>query len=178
MHTNPLFDTQEYDIEFTDGTMEKYTANVIAENMFAQVDSKANMYSIMKEISDHRMTDTALKHGVMIQTYSSDTTRETPRKTTAGWELLVEWKDGGSSSWEKLKDLKASNPIEVAEYAVANRLVDEPIFKWWVSYMLQKRNRVISKVKSKYGGPHTSSALGYRITDQRRDEDELLAQGS
>jgi hypothetical protein len=34
-HTNPLFDTREYDIEFTDSTTEKYQANLIAENMFA-----------------------------------------------------------------------------------------------------------------------------------------------
>jgi hypothetical protein len=35
-------------------------------------------------------------------------------------------------SWVKLKDLKASNPIELAEYAVANRIAEEPAFKWWV----------------------------------------------
>jgi hypothetical protein len=34
------------------------------------------------------------------------------------------WFNGsGSISWEKLKDLKASNPVEVSEYAIANRLV-------------------------------------------------------
>jgi hypothetical protein len=32
---------------------------------------------------------------------------------------VVQWRDG-SISWEKLVDLKASNPVEVAEYAVAN----------------------------------------------------------
>jgi hypothetical protein len=62
---------------------------------------------------------------------------------------LVQWKDG-SIRWEKLKDLKASNPVEVAEYAVANRLVEEPAFKWWVPHVLQRRNRIISKVKSRY----------------------------
>ena len=33
-HANQLFDTKEYDIEFTDGLVDKYTANAIAENMF------------------------------------------------------------------------------------------------------------------------------------------------
>jgi hypothetical protein len=42
------------------------------------------------------------------------------------------WKDK-STSWVKLKDLKASNPIELAEYAVVNRIAEEPAFKWWVS---------------------------------------------
>jgi len=70
-----------------------------------------------------------------------------PKKTMRGWFLLVQWRDG-SVSWEKLTDLKASNPVEVAEYAVANRLVEEPAFKWWVPHVIRRRNRIISKVKS------------------------------
>jgi hypothetical protein len=70
-----------------------------------------------------------------------------PKITTQGWYLVVQWKDG-SLSWEKLKDLKASNPIEVAEYAVANRLIEEPAFKCWAPHILHCRNRIISKVKS------------------------------
>ena len=53
-HTNPLFDTRKYDIEFTDGAIERYTVNVIAENMFAQVDEEGNMYLILQEIVDHK----------------------------------------------------------------------------------------------------------------------------
>ena len=49
------------------------------------------------------------------------------RRTTKGWQLLVQWKDG-STSWTPLKDLKESNPVEVAEYAVANKIADEPAF--------------------------------------------------
>ena len=33
-HANPFFDTREYYIQFTDGSLDKYTANVITENMF------------------------------------------------------------------------------------------------------------------------------------------------
>eukprot|EP00980_Cylindrotheca_fusiformis_P025880 scaffold14789_cov72-Cylindrotheca_fusiformis.AAC.2 len=40
--------------------------------------------------------------------------------------------------------------VEVAEYAVANKIEEEPAFKWWVPYVLKKRNRILSKVKSKY----------------------------
>ena len=43
-----------------------------------------------------------------------------------------------------------SNPVEVAEYAVANQLVEEPAFAWWVKEVLRRRNRIISKVKSQY----------------------------
>ena len=50
----------------------------------------------------------------------------------------------------KLKDMKDSIPIEVAEYDVANRMVEEPAFKWWVPHRIRKRNQIISKVKSWY----------------------------
>jgi hypothetical protein len=53
-------------------------------------------------------------------------------------------------SWVKLKDLKASNPVELAEYAVANRIEEELALKYWVSNTLHKRNCIISKVKKKY----------------------------
>ena len=52
-----------------------------------------------------------------------------PKKTNQGWDLLAEWKDV-SSRWIPLKDLKESNPVELAEYAAGNRLYVEPAFKW------------------------------------------------
>ena len=61
------------------------------------------------------------------------------KPTTRGWKLLVEWKDG-SSNWVPLVELKESNPIEVAEYAVANIIDDQPAFKWWVPKVLRERN--------------------------------------
>jgi hypothetical protein len=156
--TNPLFDTREYNIEFTDGTMEKYTANIIAENMYAQVDDEGNMFSILSEITDHKKDGTAIP--ISEATVTSANGTEKNKITTKGWKLLVLWRDG-SSSWEKLKDLKASNPIEVAEYAVANRIAEEPAFKWWVSHVIKKRNRIISKVKSKYW--RTTHKFGIRL---------------
>jgi hypothetical protein len=43
-HSNLLFDTREYEVEFTNGSTENYFANVIAKRMYAQVDSKGNQY--------------------------------------------------------------------------------------------------------------------------------------
>jgi Reverse transcriptase (RNA-dependent DNA polymerase) len=48
-----------------------------------------------------------------------------------------------------LKDLKESNPVEVADYVVANKLVSEPAFRWWVPYTLKKRERIIAKIKTR-----------------------------
>ena len=50
----------------------------------------------------------------------------------------------------KLKYMKESIPIEVAEYAGANRIVEGPAFKWPVPHTIRKRNQIISKVKIKY----------------------------
>ena len=145
-HNNPLFDTREYEVEFTDGSREKYQANIIAENMFAQVDSEGNQYLLLKEITDHKHDNSAIPISEGMVRSSNGTMK--PKVTTRGWFLLVQWRDG-STSWEKLSDLKASNPVEVAEYAVANRLTEEPAFKWWVSHVIKRRNRIISKVKSR-----------------------------
>jgi hypothetical protein len=55
-----------------------------------------------------------------------ETTSGRRRKiTTRGWSFHVEWKDG-SSDWIALKDLKASFPVELAEYAVTNKIDDQP----------------------------------------------------
>ena len=144
-HANPLFDTREYKIEFTDGTREKYQVNIIAKNMYAQVDSEGNQYLLLQEITDHRSDNSAIP--ILEGMVCSANGMPKPKKMMRGWFLLVQWRDG-SVSWEKLADLKASNPFEVTEYAVVNWLIKEPAFKWWVPHVIHWRNRIISKVKS------------------------------
>jgi hypothetical protein len=77
------------------------------------------------------------------------TDKKTKNHDNIGWSLLVQWKDS-SISWEKLKDLKASNPVKVTKYAIANRIIEEPAFKWWAPHVLCQQNRIISKAKSRY----------------------------
>jgi hypothetical protein len=63
--------------------------------------------------------------------------------------LCAEWKDG-TTSWEHLADLKESNPVEVAEYAVAKNLLDAPAFVWWAPHVLKQHSRIISDVTKRY----------------------------
>ena len=70
-------------------------------------------------------------------------------QTTQGWQLLCQWKDG-STNWVALKDMKQSYPVQVAEYARANRIDDEPAFAWWTQFTLRKRDRILAKTKTKY----------------------------
>jgi hypothetical protein len=69
--------------------------------------------------------------------------------TTKGWKLCCEWADG-STSWEPLRNLKESNPIQVAEYAQQRNLLHEPAFAWWAKEVLRRRKRIIQKVKTRY----------------------------
>jgi hypothetical protein len=71
------------------------------------------------------------------------------RKTTKGWMLCVHWKDQ-LTSWEQLADLKESNPVVVAEYAVSRDIHKEPAFAWWVPYTMKKRNRILAAVQARY----------------------------
>jgi hypothetical protein len=157
-HKNPLFDTREYTVEFPDGSTAEYQANIIAESLFSQSDSEGRQYMVMKEISDHKKDGRAIPISDGYTT--SKNGNKVPKQTTIGWQLLVEWNDG-SSDWTNLKDLKESNPVEIAEYAVANKLVEEPAFKWWVANVLRRRNRIISKLKSRYW--KTTHKFGIRV---------------
>ena len=70
------------------------------------------------------------------------------RQTTQGWKLLIHWRDG-SESWVPLKDMKESHPVEVAEFAKAREIDDEPAFIWWCPYVLRKRDVILSKMKAR-----------------------------
>jgi hypothetical protein len=71
------------------------------------------------------------------------------RKTTKGWNLCVEWKDG-TTSWERLVDLKEINPVKVAEYDSAKRLLNTPAFLWWYPHVLKKRSISIAAITKCY----------------------------
>ena len=45
--------------------------------------------------------------------------------------------------------MKESFPVQTAEYAVANKLVEEPAFAWWIKDILKKQDQILSKVKTR-----------------------------
>ncbi len=146
-NSNPILDTRVYEVEFGDGHVEEFAANVIAESIYSQVDDEGNEFLILKEISDHKKDATAVH---IDDRYTTDSNgRQHDRRTTVGWKLLLVWKDG-TTSWEPLRNLKESHPVQVAEYAVANKLVAEPAFAWWVKDVLRRRERIIKAVKNRY----------------------------
>ena len=51
-HSNLILDMRTYEVEFPDGQTTEYSANIIAENMYAQCDTEGNQYLLLKEIVD------------------------------------------------------------------------------------------------------------------------------
>ena len=142
---NPVKDTRTYEVEFPDGEVAELTANAIAEAMYASCDDDGNEYLLFDCIVDHKKSDKALTKKTQPMSHNG---KECMRRTTAGWHLCVQWLDG-STSWQSLKDLKESYPLQVAEYAVMQGIEDEPAFNWWVTFVLKKRERIIKAVKGR-----------------------------
>lgn len=156
-NNNPFLDTREYEVQLTDGSTLELTANQIAENMIALTNAAGQHYQLIDEIIDHKSDGNAIP--VSEGTIETKTGNIRKKITTAGWKLLVQWKDG-SSDWVPLKDLKNSNPVHLAQYAVANKIDHEPAFSWWVKDVLRRTNRIISKTKKYW---RTTHKFGIRI---------------
>jgi hypothetical protein len=144
---NPILDSRLYEVVFPDGTTAEYSANVIAECLYSQVDNEGNQYLLLDSIVDWKRTQDAVDDDDILQISFNGNLH--PRCTTKGWKLCVQWKDG-STSWEDLKDLKESYPVQVAEFAFQHNLSEKPAFRWWVKDTLKRRDRIIKAVKSQY----------------------------
>jgi hypothetical protein len=53
-NANSMLDTRTYEIEFPDGRSDQYTANVIAENIYAQCDADGRQCNLMEGTIDHK----------------------------------------------------------------------------------------------------------------------------
>jgi len=160
-----------YDVEFPNGEIKEYAANVIAENMYSQVDENGHAVQILDAIVDYRKDESAIEKADMyIRTKSG---QRRLRQTTTGWSLLILWKNG-EEELMPLNKLKQALPLETAEFAVARGIDDEPAFKWWVPYTLRRRDRIIAgintrirKVTHKYGVELPTSVDEARKLDQK-----------
>jgi Reverse transcriptase (RNA-dependent DNA polymerase) len=142
-HKNPLLDTREWEVEYPDGTVDVLTANAIAEALYSRVDAEGHEHMLLQEILEHKFDGNLLSKDDM---HIQGTNRL--RRTTKGCKLLVSWKDG-STDWIPLADMKESYPVQVAEYAVNNKIVSESCFAWWVPHVINKRDRIIKAVKGR-----------------------------
>ena len=133
-------------MEFPDGAVRQYAANTIAENMYSQLDSDGYSKTILDSTVDYKTDGKAVPKSKMYVFTKSGQRRL--RRTTAGWKLLVHFKDG-AEQWLPLKVLKETHQVQIAEFAVARDIDDEPTFKYWVPFTLRKRDMIIASVNSR-----------------------------
>ena len=143
---SPVINSIVYDVEFPDGEVKEYAANIIAENMLSQVDSEGFTLTLMDSILDVKKDGSAVAKSDMYTQSNRGGSRM--RQTTCGWKFLVLWKDG-SEQWVPLKDMKESHPIEVTDFVLSRGIADEPAFAWWVHHTHKKRDVIISHVKAR-----------------------------
>jgi hypothetical protein len=109
-HDRPILDTRTYDVEFDNGTIAELTANKIAECMYAQYDSGGNQYVLLDWFVDFEKLSTTISladQNIVVKGCPSK------HCNTYGWKICCQWKDS-STTWESLKDLKESHPLEMA----------------------------------------------------------------
>ena len=111
-NTNPNIDIRECMVEFGDGIYADYSANVLFENLYYQIDEEGRSHLLLSSISDRRSNDDAISHNDDFISMASSAKKR--HITTKGWDLKDDWVDG-TSLWIPLSNLKESNPIEVTE---------------------------------------------------------------
>jgi hypothetical protein len=150
----PLLNTRVYLVEFEDGHVAEYGANVIAEAIYNQVDDDGFQESLFTDIIGHRksvieaMTEEKFKE-------LEESNNPSHARATKGWDICIQWQDG-SSSWHPLSEIKNSFPIHLAEYAIQHDLQDEPVFRWWVRQALRRKKYMIKAMIKKLI-PHIGS---------------------
>jgi hypothetical protein len=115
---NPLLDSRIYIVKFPDGEMKDVGYNILAENLFSQMDKDGTQFRLCSGIIGHRHNGNAVDKEYQIRISGE---KKVKKKIISGWALEIEWRDGGTA-WIELKTMKESNAVEVAEYALANQI--------------------------------------------------------
>ncbi len=110
--------------------------------MYAQCNVDGNEYLLLDSFVDVQKDHTVIS---LDEQKSVHNGREYMRHTTLGWHVCCQWKDG-STSWEKLSDIKESHPLQIAEYSGVDHV---PGFNWWVPHTLKKRDAIVALVKKR-----------------------------
>ena len=97
-NANPILDTRVYEVEFEDGAVAEFSANTIAENMWAQCDSEGRQFLLMDEIIGHRKNKEAVdaKDG-FLEKRGRKYRRKTTKHAKSHRRYYVPW------SWESHK---------------------------------------------------------------------------
>ena len=171
-NTNPTLNSIIYDVSFPNGAVKQYAANTIAEALYSTTDNEGHSKAVLDCILEHSKNDRAIsKTDRHIITKSGN---RRIRKTTIGWNILVRWKNQ-TEAWVPLKLMKENYPVQIAEYARACHIDDEPAFQWWVPYTLRKRDAILSAVKARTRHVYIKYGINVPRTTKEATELDLAA---
>ncbi|KAL7475002.1 hypothetical protein ACHAW6_000938, partial [Cyclotella cf. meneghiniana] len=124
-HRQPVIDTHVYEVHFSDGYTKEVAANTIAEALYAQCNPNGNQNIMLDAIVDYQKDlNVAISQKDHVKIIDG---KRVVSCSTRGWGLCWEWTDG-STSWQKMSDLKESHPPQVAEFALAAGIADKLAF--------------------------------------------------
>ncbi len=106
VHSNPIIDSRVYKVQFPDGNIEDYAANVIVENMYSQVDAEGHWHLLLDEIINHHQESNPIR---INDNYIQGHSNKTYLPTTIGWKVQVRWRDG-TTSWNHF--IMQNGPIQ------------------------------------------------------------------
>jgi len=135
-NSNPLLNTRVYIASFPDGHIAEYSANVIADSIYQDINNDGLEELFFDSIIGHERDET--HKGDPIAKY-----------VTKGWNICVSWKDG-STSWHPLSEIKNLYPVQLAEYAKMNKLEHETAFSWWIKPTLRHRHTFMKSTRKLY----------------------------
>ena len=95
-HENLILNSIIYYVEFPDGEVKEYAANILAENLLSQVDENGHLRLMLDSIVDYRK-DPNKAVAIADKFVATRKGQQQLRKTTQGWDLLVRWRDGTES---------------------------------------------------------------------------------
>ena len=123
--------------------MTELAANVNEESMYAKCDAKRNESLWLEALIDHRKNGSALSvedQNVFVKGW------ETLKNSLADEDIFCKWKDG-STSCEKLSNLKELHPLHIIKYSITQGIQNKPASNWWVHHDLKKRDQIIFMVR-------------------------------
>ena len=113
--------------------------------MYDACDDSINEYLIIDSKVDYWKNDKSIRvtHQKLVHR-----SRIFMLRYPVGWNLCVQWRDG-LMSFQSLKDLKKSHPVETDKYSVDQDIYPEPAYNWWVNAVLKKSFRILSLIKKR-----------------------------
>ena len=90
-HKIPTLDSRIFTVQFPDGEEKDVGYNVLAEHLLSQCDSEGNQYRIFQGVLGHRRRQNAISKA---NGFRKSWKNKARKKTTAGYDFELEWKDG------------------------------------------------------------------------------------